>query len=304
MTSPPLVAIIILNWNDYEMTRACLLSLRSVDYSRAKIVVVDNGSRDGSVERLASGFAETHLLPLDKNHGFAGGCNHGIRWALDHLSPDYILLLNNDTVVEAGFLSAMIQRAESAETIGAVVPKILYHDHPEMIWYAGGSLDFFRGLGRHVGRKKMDGPEFNLAKPVSFATGCAVLIKSSVIRRVGLLDESLFSYAEDLDWSIRVGLHGYRIYYEPLARVWHKVAWRSRREGTSYMPVYLATRNVLKVQFRYARWYHYLIFIPWFGLRWIGYMSLKLLIAGDYKGVSGLFRGVADSLSQRNRYAD
>jgi GT2 family glycosyltransferase len=131
-----------------------------------------------------------------------------------------------------------------------------------------------------------------------------MLVKSDVIKKVGLLDESLFSYAEDLDWSIRIGLRDYQIFYEPLAKVWHKVASRARREGTSYVALYLATRNVLKVQFRYARWYHCMIFVLWFGLSWIGYMSLKSLMNGDLKGVVGIFKGMVDSFGERNRYAD
>src|ERR1700727_1111005 len=135
--SLPKVSILMVTWKSYEMTRDCLLSLRKLDYPSYEIVLVDNGSGDGSPERLASEFPEVRLLRNATNLGFPAGNNVAIRDALER-NPDYLLLLNNDTLVAPDFLSKMVAVAESDEKIGLVNPKILYFEPSHRIWLRGG----------------------------------------------------------------------------------------------------------------------------------------------------------------------
>lgn len=182
------VFIIVLNWNGYEVTRDCLESLQKVAYANFKVIVVDNGSIDSSPERLRKEFRGLTVIENRKNLGFTGGNNVGIRYALEH-GTDYILLLNNDTVVAPTFLSELVGVAESDERIGILNPKIYYFDLPETIWYAGGTFSMLRGFARHIGHRQVDKPRYNKRREVTFVSGCAFFVKAGVVRQVGLLDE-------------------------------------------------------------------------------------------------------------------
>src|ERR1041385_1636497 len=137
----PRVSIVILNWNSDQVTLDCLLSLQKIDYPNFEMVVVDNGSVDGSPAKLLEKVPEIRLIQNPTNLGFAGGCNVGMRDAL-HRGTDYILLLNNDTIVAPDFLSQLVRIAESDEKIGAASPKVLFFDHPDRLNYAGGDHTF------------------------------------------------------------------------------------------------------------------------------------------------------------------
>src|SRR5690242_3607437 len=179
----PHVSIVILNWNSFEVTLDCLHSLQKIDYPNFEMVVVDNGSVDGSPAKLLETMPEIRLIQNSTNLGFAGGCNVGMRDALRR-GTDYVLLLNNDTVVAHDFLSQLVRIAESDAKIGAVSPKILFFDRPDRLNYAGGEHKRWRLFPKMIGLRHLDDGRYDKIREVSFLTGCAFLIKAEAVRRI------------------------------------------------------------------------------------------------------------------------
>jgi GT2 family glycosyltransferase len=228
------VAAVVLSWNGREDTLACL---RSLEGEGAAVIVVDNASEDGSAEAAARTGAE--VIRNERNLGYAGGMNVGIRAALER-GADAVLLLNNDVEVEPGAVQALA----AVEGAGAVCPVVVFADDPERVWYSGASFDPKRGYnGRH--RTEPTGTE------TERICGAAVLIPRETIERLGSFDEQLFAYVEDADWSLRVRDAGLPLVVTPAARVRHKVSASTGGEG-SPDALYYSVRNLLTVCERHA----------------------------------------------------
>ncbi len=241
----PRVSIIILNWNSYEVTLDCLLSLQKSDYSNFEIVLVDNGSVDGSPEKLLENAPEIRMMRNAANLGFAGGCNMGMRDALRR-GTDYVLLLNNDTIVAPDFLTRLVNVTESDEKIGAASPKVLFFDHPDRLNYAGGEHRPWRLFPKVFGLRQLDDGKYDNICEVSFLTGCAFLIKAEVIRKIGVLEEIYFHFYEDIEWSLRVLKAGYKTFYVPAAKIWHKEHYvTDRNQQNGFIEFNLARANII-----------------------------------------------------------
>jgi hypothetical protein len=204
-------------------------------YPNFQVVVVDNGSDDGSQEAIRERFTSVTLLENGENLGFAGGNNVGISFALQR-GADYVLLLNNDTVVDPRCLTLLVDAADGNERIGIVGPTIYYFDEPGLVWSAGGRMDWRRGRP-YLSPPSRDEDE------VDYVTGCAMLVKSEVIRRIGLLDERFFMYFEEVDWCIRAKRVGFEVVHVPEAKVWHKISLE--KQFASPRISYYMTRNRL-----------------------------------------------------------
>lgn len=220
---------------------ACLESLRRLDYSSHEVVVVDNGSGDGSIELIKQRFPSVTTIENGRNLGFATGCNVGITQLLRG-GIDYVLLLNDDTEVAAGSLTHLVEVAESDPRIGIVGPKICYYGRPEAIWSAGGAIDEY-GAARHRRVDEVDEHDADEVQDVDYVTGCALLIKRKAIESIGLMDDRFFAYFEEAEWCARARRQGFRVVYVPRARVWHKVESADSRYSWNY--IYLMTRNRL-----------------------------------------------------------
>ena len=146
----PIVYVILLHWKDYDDTRSCLLSFKKLTYKNYRVIVVDNFSNDGSIEKLMLEFNDVIYVFNDSNLGFSRGCNAGLRRAID-LGAEYLLLLNNDIVVEPNFLEPAIAEAQKGSHIGAVTGKIMYKEPSNVFWQAGGYIDPFKGTDREGG---------------------------------------------------------------------------------------------------------------------------------------------------------
>jgi len=220
-TTEPKVYAIILNWNNYEDTRRCLESLQQVTYPNIETIVVDNGSRDESGERLKKEFPQLRFILNDKNLGFARGCNVGIRAALDDEDCAYVLLLNNDAVATPGFLNRAVETGEKYKDAGLIGGKILYSPESKRIWYAGGEIKRWRGLTVIRGFREVDQGQYDSVTEVGFVTGALMLIKAAVLKTVGILPEEYFFGVEEIDYSLAVRQAGYKLYYEPEFVVYH-----------------------------------------------------------------------------------
>jgi GT2 family glycosyltransferase len=236
--------------------------------------VVDNASSDGSVESIRSAFPGVEILLLAENRRFAGGNNAGIRYALGQ-GAEFIVLLNNDTTVDALFLDRLVDTFRSHPKAGMVAPKIYYHHQPDTLWYAGGDVSFWTGTMRHRGIRERDCGQYDITCDTGYATGCCVLTSRQILEQIGLIDESYFMYTEDADWSLRARRAGYRVLYEPRAKVWHKISVSAGGHLSRYK---LTHKFLSSVRFfaRYASWYHWLTF-PWLSILVNGLAALRYM---------------------------
>ena len=242
MNRQPRVAIIILNWNGIEDTKACLNSLKKISYKNYDVVLLDNGSRYKEPEFLQKEFGSYIDLFIKKkeNCGFSGGNNIAIRRALCQ-DYDYFLLLNNDTEVAPDFLDELVNFAEREKKTGIVGPKIYFHSDKNRIWFAGGKMHWWTSLNYHIGEREMDKGQHDEPKKIDYTTGCTLLIKRKVIEQIGLLDEKFFAYQEDGDWCLRARKRGWQVWYVPTSKIWHKISASAGKN--SPFQVHLVTRN-------------------------------------------------------------
>jgi GT2 family glycosyltransferase len=212
--------VVVLNWCNEDETAACLESLAASTYAPMTVLLVDNGSPDGSGDRLHARFPAVEYLQTGSNLGYAGGNNRGFDVALA-TKTDYVLVLNNDTVVDPSCITRLV--AATRETDAAVsAPLITYFSEPNRVWYGGGVFSRTRAVGIHLGEDQPVNPSMSRV-PTSFVCGCCFLIRSDVLRAVGGFDESFFAYAEDAELSLRLAEAGHRMMFEPSARVLHRI---------------------------------------------------------------------------------
>ena len=215
------VAVVLLNWNTSEETLECLQSLRKLSCKSFEVVIVDNASRPEDFDRLASACDGEIILKQNRNRGFAGGCNAGIRWALKN-GFEYIWLLNNDTLVNPDSLSRLVEAMESDPRIGIAGGVMYYHHDPERIQMAGGFIDRETGRGGMLGLNEIDRGQFQGTLDVEYVSGGMLLVRADAIADVGLLDERFFMYYEDSDWGLRMRARNWRVVTVAAAKAWHK----------------------------------------------------------------------------------
>ena len=236
------VGIVLVNYNGLKFQQQCLDTLKKISYDNYEIIVVDNGSTDGSVEVVKENFKDVVILETGKNNGFARGCNIGIKYAIDN-ACEYILLLNNDTEVDKEFLSNMMDVAEK-DSKNIVTCKMYYYNPSDIIWSAGGAIKWNKGITYHFGEDKPDTYETEKGKYVEFTPGCCILAYKDAFKDIGYLDEKYFMYYEDTDFCVRAKLNNYKIWYEPTSKLYHKVSSSSGGEY-SKLSVYYQNRNRL-----------------------------------------------------------
>lgn len=219
----PAVAVLVLNWCNEADTVRCLDSVRRLEYPSAAPLLIDNGSPDGSGERVAARFPEVAYLQTGANLGYTGGNNAGFAWARAH-GADYALVLNNDAELDPACVTRLVELAESDPRLGLVAPKILDREDRGRVWYAGGSLSALRATGVHWREGDPDEPGDDVAPGtrITFATGCCFLISRRALDAVGGFEPSYFAYNEDVDLSYRLARAGFALAYEPRARVYHR----------------------------------------------------------------------------------
>jgi GT2 family glycosyltransferase len=286
--------IIVLNWNGLTDTLALLDSLarcRPPEGWRTHVMVVDNGSTDGSVERLSQR-NDIELLPMGRNLRFAGGNNAGIRHALEQ-GADAVMLLNNDTEADPAMLERLILALEQDPEAGAAAPLIYYAPPTNRIWYAGGRVWPWLGLSLHRGLRQRDEGQFRSVEPTGYLTGCCLLAPRETWERVGMLDEHYYIYAEDADWSLRAREAGYRLLFVPTARLWHKVSASAGR--VSAWKIYHRLRANLTLSARHAHGLGRLTWIP-ASLAAQAVFAVALLLKGHAAAAAAVPRAFADAL--------
>ncbi|MDO8529431.1 MAG: glycosyltransferase family 2 protein [bacterium] len=209
----PKIFIIVLNYNGKDTIKSCLDSVFCSNYPNFEVVVVDNNSTDGSLELVKNLFSKFHFIKNEKNLGFAAGNNVGIRFALEKLT-DYVFLLNNDAVLEKDTLSKLIE--QSRKETAAITSPVIYNKEGK-IWFAGGKIKWFSMKAVHSSER----PKEKSAYQTEYISGCAMLIKKEVFKKIGLLDEDFFLYYEDADFCVRAGKNGFKCAVILTAKITH-----------------------------------------------------------------------------------
>lgn len=218
----PKIFIILLNWNGKKDTLECLTSLQKVDYPNFQTIVVDNGSSDDSVAVLRKAYPNVPILENRMNLGFAGGNNPGIEWVLRH-HADWILLLNNDTIVAPDFLKAFMNAAKEQPKAKILGAKILRYHQPDIIDHLGGFWNGQKGEFDSPDAGQNDHPYFNM-RAADYVCGAALCMHRSVPETIGLLEPNFFLFWEESDYCYRARKAGFEVWTAPEAKVWHKVS--------------------------------------------------------------------------------
>lgn len=244
-TAPPKVSVIIPHWNGIEILEPCLRSLEACDYSNLEVVLVDNASSDDSVAFVRREFPQVVVIENEENLGFAGGCNVGLR----EIDTEYFLVLNNDTTHDSDWIGPLVERMESDPRIAAVQPKIMSAQNPEVFDYAGGVgglldiLAFPYALGRIFTTTEKDDGYYDTPQDIFWASGTALLLRSSALDEVGLFDEDFFAHMEEIDLCWRLHNAGWRVVNAPASRILHHSGWTLPPDR--YQKKYLNHRNNL-----------------------------------------------------------
>ena len=283
--------VIIPNYNGIRFLEACLDSLKE---EPAHILLVDNGSTDGSTDFVRTQYPEVELLSLEKNYGFCGAVNRGI----EHSKTTYVILLNNDTQVQSGFVRALEHALDRDERVFSGSAQMRNLQKPEWIDDTG---DYYCALGWAFTLGKDKSIEnYQQARTIFAACGGASVFRRSLLKETGLLDENHFAYLEDIDLGYRARIAGYRNVYVPEAVVFHA---GSGTTGTRHnkFKVDLSSRNNVYLVYKNMPWFQILLNLPFLLL---GYLVKTLFfarkgLAGAY--VKGLGKGIRLSLSEKGR---
>ena len=290
----PSVSIIILNWNGLQDSLECLDSLHHISYSNYRVVVVDNGSRGNEAGLLREKHGDyVHVIENGENHGFAEGNNIGMRYALAEHDPDYILLLNNDTVVEPDFLDALVDVAEGDPSVGMVGPKVCFHREPGKLQSAGGRVNWWTGEPKLIGWGEEDSSQFDGTEEVDWVLGCAFLIRRKTIERIGLLNPTYFAFFEEVEWCIECRRAGFKVVCCRGARLLHKGGQDTQK--VSGFRAYYVGRNRLLFMRRNATKLQFACFLAQFPVRHILVTSLWLLFrVRDRRSLARYYAGLWD----------
>lgn len=260
----PTVLIAIVNWNGKNDLLECLASLRSLDYpeDNYRIMVIDNGSTDGSPMAVSQYYPEVILIENKKNIGYVRAVNQGIADGLN-MNVDYIWVFNNDVVVEKNSLKKLIEIGQMDKNIRVIAPVIYSYHNPETIDNIGYKINFWIGrlkklkYGHDVFRNRE-----NVLDDVDSILGCSNLIRTSVFKKVGLFQTIYGLYFEETDFNVRVTQNGFRVVVVRDAKVWHKNA--STMNKFIFRRAYLLLKNLLLFELLNARLRYLFVFIPYY----------------------------------------
>jgi GT2 family glycosyltransferase len=221
----PLVYVLVLNWNGKELTIECVDSILHSDYPRFKVVVIDNGSTDGSAWALRDRFGiQIDVIENGSNLGYAQGFNVGLRYAFVDMGADFCLVMNNDTIIDSKAIKEMVNIAEHEDDIGFVTGKVYYYDEPDVFQTVGMQEDAVRWFGEHIGAREQDIGQYDEVSERAFADDVFTLIRKQLYSETGGYNPVFFLQSEETDWQARAKKLGYRIVYTPHAKLWHRVS--------------------------------------------------------------------------------
>jgi len=299
------LTVVVLSWNGLSLTRDTLRSLEACQVPgswRLRVLVVDNASGDGSPQMVRDEFPGVELLALPENRRFAGGNNEGLRRALD-AGADAVMLLNNDVVADPKMIAKLLAALDEQPDAGAAAPLIYFAPPSDRIWYGGGRCRPWLAHSSHRGLRERDRGQYRSIEDTGYLTGCCLLARAEAWRKVGLLDERYFIYAEDADWSLRARAAGFRLLFVPTARLWHRVSASSANatggHSMSAWKVYQRLRANVTLWARHAHGLARLTWLPALLAQQAAY-AVYLLARGQAAAALAVPRALADAAAKRD----
>ena len=288
--SAPYVPVVVLHWGDPDTTARCLQSLGKASWpGRRTVLVIDNTRRLNATVLDAGAPLEVEVHRPARNLGFSDGSTLGLSLAIAR-GADFVLLLNNDVVVDPGFLDHLVGTMHRVSDAGLLSPQIVAMEYPERAWYRGGSFSLWSGIPVQGHRQRLEDAS-RPPREVDYATGCAMLVRPAVIRRIGSFDPRFFAYCEDLDLSMRARRAGFRILFVPASVVYHETI---REPDRGALRIYYSTRNLIEVMCKHGAWYNWLCFAPNFLVRWLGFFAVLAIARRRPRHLLALVRGITD----------
>jgi GT2 family glycosyltransferase len=283
-TTTEKMVVVVLAWNHFEDTRECLLSMLASTGVQPQVIVVDNGSTDGTSQKIQAEFPTVRLVRSEKNLGVSGGYNLGLRQALQE-DADTILIANNDIAVDPGMLSALADCLQANPQAGIAMPKIYhYYGDRTRVWTIGARWRSFPPTVKLMAYNAPDRPAYQTLRQIDYAPSCCYLLRRAVVERVGLFDEGYFFYFDDWDYSARVNQAGFTIWLAPDAKMWHKVSLSTQKSDKPFEWWQYMGRSAYRFYSKYCSKLQLVLFSAWFFIREI--LKLKPLRSIAYlKGV-------------------
>jgi GT2 family glycosyltransferase len=284
----PKVSIVTLTWNTTEITIDFLKSLNEYcTYPNLEVIIVDNGSKQNPSDVLKAIYPSAIVLVNEKNLGFTGGNNVGIKAA----TGDYLFIVNNDTEFTPGLLEGLIKIFETYPDAGIVSPKFHYYYHKGTIEYAGyHEVNVFTGRNSMVGCQEKDEGQYNEIKITNYAHGGGMMVSRKVIEEVGGLPEEFFIYYEEFDWCEQIKRKGYKVYYQPESLIYHKESMTTGK--SSPFKTFYHTKNRILFMKRNMKPLNFIIFLTYFTLFTIPKNTLTFLLKGQKEHLRSFWKGI------------
>ena len=287
MIRNPLISIVTINYNNISVTLDLLLSIRECTYKNLDVIVVDNGSDLDPVEMIKKTFPEVIAIRSAKNLGFSGGNNLGIKYA----KGEFIFFVNNDTLFAENVLVELIKPFYEDDKIGIISPKVIYYETPNIIQYAGATqINSLTGRNKIIGQGENDNNDLFKSGFTYFAHGAAMIIRRSLVERVGVFPEIFFLYYEELDYSYRTRKAGFKIYFNSDAVIYHRVSYSVGED--SPLKIYYMTRNRIMFMQRNFKGIRFVIFILFFILFTIPKNSFNYIISRRKDLLSTFYKAI------------
>jgi GT2 family glycosyltransferase len=290
------LAVVILNWNGGDEILDCLRSVFESKHAAIEVVIVDNGSVDGSTDIIRSRFPHVHWISNPRNLGFAKGSNQGMQWALEY-GIQHVLLLNGDASLHSNAIEEMFAVTEDENNTVVACPRMYLgpaNAGASRLWFAYGTVSLWLGLFRNPAFNRLDSSKWSVPLDMEFASGCCMLIPARILQHVGMLDEAFFAYCEDIDFSLRIRKAGFRLRYVPTAHIWHGNSTLTNRiRSGTYR--YLSTRNNLWVVRKHGSWFEIFTCLCILPLR-VLFRMMGMTFRSDWQAIAAELKGIRDGV--------
>ena len=297
----PLISIITINYNQLEVSCEMLDSVKELSYPNLEIIFVDNASKNSPRQHINKHYPEVHFIRSEKNLGFSGGNNLGIKAS----SGDFLFFVNNDTVLADGLLESLIEVFDKIPQLGIVSPLIRYFPSEEtagknIIQYAGTTeVNPYTARNTTLGVGEEDKGQYSQAHPTPYAHGAAMMLPRTVVEQVGGMPEEFFLYYEELDWCEQIRKAGYKVYIEPKAKIFHKESLSVGKSST--LKTYYLTRNRIFFMRRNRSPFQVFLFSCFLLIFTIPKNVLLYLMKGEGQHLKAFLRGIWWNISRQDR---
>jgi len=250
----PYVVVITLNWNAKEHTIRCLKSILEMDYPNFDVILVDNGSTDGTVEAVRKKFPHIRVIANPQNLGYAKGFNIGLKEAYN-MGAEYFLVMNNDTVIDKKALTHLVESAQNHPDVGFVTGKVYFYDRPNTLQTVGREAHPYRIIGPHIGAREEDKGQYDTPTYRDFIDDVFWLITREAFEKTRGYDPVFFLYFEETDWCIRAKKAGFKLFYTPKAKLWHNTTKKNNAKQ-----LYFLRKNEVVFQYRHSELSSFIVY--------------------------------------------